>query len=448
MSEIISMPHSNEAEEALLGSTIIDPEAASGLSIIQDDFYLHHNGIIWDAICRLRRERQPVDYVTLANELERTSKLEHVGGRPYLMQLVSHCGTAMNIEGYAAIVQENAKRRKLIRIASEIATGAYNQDASIEALVSKAASEMVGVANLGRGAKHISKFADMVLETYQAAKENPCDVWGIPTGLTDFDYITGGMQLDTNLILSGEPGLGKTILGMQLCHGMAEIGKAPGAVYSMEMSGESIARRSMSAFARVATRKIRTGKLNDDEFDALSKAWNKLINLDIYMDDSPYWTTTTMKADLARLKDRAGIQWVMIDYLDLLRDEYGKDDTERTKHISGELHAMMRDLHLSGLTIHTMNKAGVNASDKGKGTLAGSVKVIYDADDIWIITRPDVDSQNIRMERKKGREGDILTNNVDLVKLEGGYPMFGMASRPGLIVPDIWSANAQRPGGR
>lgn len=452
MSEI-TMPHDPEIERAFLGSAIIDPEAVRNLAIEPDDFYLGKHNTIWDAFKRIQRRGQDVDISIITSELQRADRLDYVGGASYLTKLAVDCVTSQNAETYAEIIREYSARRKLVAIANRLATSSFNREEKVESIVSQAITGMTNITTTNHQAQPFSYWAGMVYDEFDARLKNPAEVWGIPCGLTDLDRITGGGHRGTVELLSGDPGIGKTLLCTQRGVGMATIGQTPGFIASLEVKGQQVMRRVISSISGVPTRAINTGKMRDEDFPLFLHGFEQAGAMPIYMDDWRGHTTLTIRAECHRLQTLYGIQWVILDYDELLKDRVGKDDTERSKFISGELQRLAGDLNLFVVAIHTKNKAGLDQSKNlGKAGLGGSVKAIYDADDIWDLVEGENENA-VKMIRRKGRESDTESNFVDLVKVKNGYgenlPKFGMKARPGTIIPDIWQAqNAQRPGSK
>lgn len=422
LGDLKAFPYDNDAEIALIGSVLINPEALRTLDLAPEEFYIHRHGMIWEAMTRLYRQRVNVDFVTLSAELDRVGQLEEIGGQPYLIGAINATPSSLHAEDYAGILRDKARRRNILQISNELAKAAFGKD-SFEEAVSKAMTGLAQNNGEGMGAVHWSKFMSDLYDEVDRATKNPRDVWGISTGLRDLDIITGGLHQKENTIISGEPGLGKSLLGLQIVEAAAnpKIGNASGAVYEMEMSALQTVRRCVSRNSKVPTRVMQTGKIDDSQLQAFTMAIEKLSTYDVYLSEDPYWTTNKLRADLARLKDRAGIKWFLVDYLELLKDVYG-DDIERTKFISGQLKAICKDLNLCGITIQGMNKAGMQTG--GKAGVAGSVKIVYDADNIFILRKTEGNGNLVRLEAEKLREGDGSGNFIDLVKLPG-FPAFG-----------------------
>ena len=420
------VPHSVAAERAVLGAALIDPVIICELDLPADDFYLDRHRWIWQALRKLDDEKSSVDIITLQDELTARGLLAEIGGLAYLTRLTIETPTSLHASDYARIVREKAKRRRILAACTELARAAFSEAENLEGAISQATAQLVCQARPTGGAVQIRQFVDQLYDQVDERSRAPKDIYGIPTGFHDFDQITAGLQLGEELVLSGDPGLGKSLLAFQMGCNMASC--APGAVYELEMGGIAVVRRQVAGKSGVSTQKMRSGKLDDSDWPAFTAAVEKLSTLPIYMSDESNWTTLGMKADLARLKDAYGIQWFIVDYLDLLADSYGRDDIERSAYISRQVHNICKDLDLAGLIVQSMNKAGIASTNKGKHYLSGSAKVIFDADQIVFITKhqpafgekeePNV----ITLTWDKVREGDS-NRFMHLVRVEG-FPAF------------------------
>jgi replicative DNA helicase len=278
-------------------------------------------------------------------------------------------------------------------------------------------------------AVHISTYTSQVLDEAALRRESPADVWGIPTGFTDFDHITGGLQPSEILYISGEPGMGKSILAAQMGFQMAENGY-PGAIYSLEMPGKQVVRRRFSFLSKIQMRAIKTGKMTDEEYSRLLDSASRYDQLPIYMSDSVMWTTASLRADLARLKAQYGVTWFVLDYAYLLQDGRNLSENDRTGLISAYLKAICRSLNLAGIVIHSLNKDGMSGSDRGKTVptgqnLRGSGQQFYDTDLLLFLVRSE-QTNSITCVFGKGRELDNPRQAFELHKFTE-YPALANA---------------------
>lgn len=415
------LPYSLEAEEALIGSLLVDPGAIKRVSVQPDDFHNVKLAAIYNAILAIHKDKIQVDYLTVVERLEVTNKMEYIGGTQELMRLVNTSPTALYAETYANIISDKARRRVMIIIAQNIANAARDSE-NIDIVISESISQLASKANIKNGAVHISDYVSRLYDVVDTRYQNPIkagEVSGISSGFVDYDAITDGFHQGEETILSAEPGLGKSLLAFQMACNMSAY--APGAVYELEMSALSVVKREASNISRITTRDMNRG--NIDDWQSFVKAVETMSTKDIFISDDSRLTTATLRADLARLREDHGIRWFVLDYLKLLKDRVGKDDTERTAWLSAEVHDICKDLNLAGLVIHSMNKSGVRERTGNQSDLAGSVQVLYDADQIIFMLRDEKYENVIHLKWAKFREGEMPTAGIQLSKLPG-FPGF------------------------
>ena len=438
----LTQNYSNEAEQALLGCILIDPDLINTLDLNPDEFGLLRHRQIWNGFETVHRQGKSIDAVTVCEYLKQIGKLDEIGGSAYIIEILASVPTSMNAESYVAIVREKAKRRNLTRIATDIARLAGDETRPVDAETPVFIQRLADTAHVKNGAVHISEVMSKLYDEVEYRSKNPQVVWGIQTGIPTFDEITGGLQRGELMILSGEPGVGKSILAMQMAGAMGE--KAPGAVYSMEMGSLQVARRLVSGKASIPTRNLKTGK--DIDWTAFTEAVEHFSKLPIYISESTGWTTTSIRADMARLKAQNGIEWFVLDYLYLLMDGASfADEIERTALASKGMKRLTKELNLAGIAVHSMNKSGMETSKERQttsggiptmGNLRGSGQVVYDADLIVFITKykaeidtlfnatPQNERDNVRvLWFGKGRELENPKKFIKLVK-HPGFPAF------------------------
>lgn len=425
-----TIPHNADAERGLIGAAIVDGSLTELIDITSEDFYIERHGWIWAAIQSMARRGVRPDLVTLIDQLQNDGKLKDIGGMAYITELVAHSVTSLGAEDYAAIVREQAERRGLLSVAQQIARDVYDQGKKPDA--GNYIDKLVASTRPEHGAVHWREYIKKLWAQVEQHMADPGDFWGIPTGFNSFDKVTGGLQLGETLLMSGKPGVGKTMWATQACVQMAQ--HSPGAIYSVEMKGESVIRRVLSAETHISARDLKRGVIQSTA--PLLKAITKLEKLPVYMSDAAGWTTTGLRADLARLKVRHGIQWFMFDYLLLANDMQGLDEIERTAAISRGMKLTARHLDMAGLIIHSMNKSGMDANVPGMSSLRGSGQVAFDADVIVFLTDfqemstadaaiPPSDRENMRtLFFGKGRELEDPRKYIHFVK-QPNFPQFG-----------------------
>lgn len=398
----IARLNSPETEQAYLGCILIDGDVLTHTPLMPDDFMTVRNRWIYEAADAIRRRGDPVDYLTVTTELERAGHLAEAGGPAYLMTLINATPSSLNAPAYAEILREKRRRRQLVTIAQRIAQAAYDESQPADTGLGGFISDLASASSMPGGARPISEVLSRLYDEVEARMSDPRDVWGIPTGFRKFDLLTGGMQQGEVMIVAGLPGAGKSILGNDLAAGMA--GNEPGAIYSMEMRDLSVMRRLVSGRSGIPTRSLKTGRIREEDFASFVHAIEHFSRLPVHISDSQGWTTTSLRADLARLKAQHGIKWVLLDYMYLLKDGEGKDENTRTLMQSEGLKRIASELDLAVLAIHSLNKSGMggmgsrgkgefNADDAGMGSLEdlrGSAQVVYNADLVCFLTKYNV----------------------------------------------------------
>lgn len=396
----LQIPKAIETEQALLGAILLDPSILDQLGIGGDVFFSEAHKVIYTNMRALGPNR--LDHLTLTELLQSKDKLDEAGGALYLLELVRNCPYMGNWETYERIIKDKYQRRQVITQAENLARAAINEGENINQAIAEITTNLVTTAQPLHGTVHISEIAKRLYETIEARADDPKEIYGLETGIIDFDKITHGLQKRETLILAGTPGSGKSMLAFQIAYGMAESGH-PGAIYELEMSSEAVLRRKISAISGLLVDQMRSGVGMDQAWTELTKAIDESAKQPIYITDATGYDPIAIRADLARQKAANNIEWFLIDYMDLVKAD-GLDHNEKSAFISQQLHGIAKDLDLAGLIIHSMNKTGYQAASMQ--ALSGSAKVGYDADQI-VLLESDTDNKNlITLSWVKMREGD------------------------------------------
>jgi replicative DNA helicase len=407
----IMPPCSPEVEESLIGAVLIDPECMRDIDLDPDEFYIDRNRWIYSTCQELRSTGANIDILTVSERLKELNRLGEVGGNARLTKIIENCPTSQHARDYAAIIRDDARRRTALAISSQIAVRAYDKSTSFNDFIPDGIDRLSRLSLAEQSAVHWNHYLSLLYDEIEAAYKNPKETFGIPTGIYDYDAITGGLIRGEEVKLSGEPGVGKSILAMQMVIHAASKGH-PGACYHLEMRGASIARRAISAWSGVTTRIMRTGKLSAEDWEKVTSAIETCGTLPIYMSDSPAWNTASLRVDIERQIALHRIEWVLIDYEGLLTDDPDRGEIERSKIISSRLHGIIKDLNLAGLVINDMNKEGIKKGDGGQASLAGSARSLHDADSIWILKQDKEMPNVVKLISEKLREGDTGKSRV------------------------------------
>ncbi len=420
------VPHNREAEEAVVGAVLINPEAYYDVAqfLNADDFYIHRNQWIWDAFVRLHEQRIPVDLLTLSEELDRNSQLAEVGGSAYLTSLINQVPSSLNAESYGRIVEGHAVRRKMITAANKIAAIAYNESSSVEEVMNEAEKAVFNVSE--RRLKHDLQPISAVLSDYydhiDELAKRPEDIHGVPTGFIDLDKMLSGLQPSDLLIIAGRPGQGKTGFLLSIAKNAALTHKKHVAIFSLEMSNEQVVQRLIAQETGIDSHRLRNGKLQDNEWAIFTHAIEVMSDTHIYLDDTPAITPLQLRTKCRRLHMEYGIDLIIIDYLQLMGGDSRNDNrVQEVSHISRSLKVLARELNVPVLTAAQLSRAVEQRTDKRPvlSDLRESGSLEQDADIVMFIYRPDQyekdsDKQNIaEIIIAKHRNGPV--GSVELI---------------------------------
>jgi replicative DNA helicase len=356
-------PQSLEAEESVLGGIMIDNAALDRVvELLQpDDFYRGTHRKLYRAMLDLSERSEPVDLITLSETLKARGELTEIGGASYLAELTERVPTAANIAHYAKIVRERSILRGLIEAATEIASRGYQASDDVDQLLDRAEQLIFGIQE--RKVKQaFTRTGDLVVETIRTIErlyEKKQAVTGVPTGFTDLDRLTAGLQPSDLIIVAGRPSMGKTSFCLNIAeHAAMRAGVGVG-IFSLEMSKEQLAMRMLCSEARVDLGRVRSGQLHDREFPRLAMAAGRVGDAPIFIDDTPAITVLEMRAKARRLKRDAGAKLglIVVDYIQLMRSAEGRDSREQEiSEISRSLKALAKELHVPVIALSQLNR--------------------------------------------------------------------------------------------
>ncbi len=395
--EIQTQPNSREAEEAVLGSVLIYPEAYLDVAqILQlDDFYIIRNQWIWETFTRLHETRSQIDVLTVSSDLEEHNRLTEVGGQSYLLSLVNQTPTALHAEAYAKIVAQNSIRRKMLGAANDLAKLAYDQEKTVETIIDEAEKSIFGLSE--RRVRHdiepiatvLSHYYDRIGDLSQRDEE----IFGVPTGLMDLDRLLGGLQKSDLLIVAGRPGSGKTGFLLSVAKNAAQKHKKHVAIFSLEMSNEQLVQRLIAQETSIDTQRLRTGKLNDDEWPVFTHAMDVMSNTPIWLDDTPAITPLQLRTKCRRLHMEYQLDLVIVDYLQLMGSDMRiSNRVQEVSLISRSLKVLARELNVPVLAAAQLSRAVEQREGKKPvlSDLRESGSLEQDADIVMFIHRPDM----------------------------------------------------------
>ena len=385
------MPFSLDAEQSVLASIMIDPSCMDNIAALvsADDFYLTEHREIFSVMQRMYLKSKNIDVVTLINELAVSGVYDEAGGRDYLRLLAETVPTAANARDYAKIIRDKAILRQLIGAGEAIAEAAYAGEDEAERLVEFAETKVFNIAE-GRENKsfvHIRDAIVMVYDRLNNLKNDPDAVKGTPTGFTDLDNVIVGLGNSDLVLVGARPGMGKTSFTMNLATAAAAKTKKTVCVFSLEMSAEQLANRMLSSEAQIDSYKMRSGQLDDQDWEALAYASSRLSSVDILIDDTPGITVAGMKSKLRRVKNPG---MVVIDYLQLMQGDTKTDNrVNEVGEISRGLKLLAKEFNVPVITCAQLSRGPEQRQDKRPmlSDLRDSGAIEQDADIVMFLYR-------------------------------------------------------------
>jgi replicative DNA helicase len=394
-------PHNIEAEEAILGSLLIDPDAIIRVAtfLAPDDFYVERHGWVYEAIRDLHERREPADLVTLTDELERRNQLAQVGGSAYLTGLINATPTSIHVEFYARIVERTAVLRRLIDAAGQIARLAYEDTEDASEVLDRAEEIIFSVAarQVDRDLRPIMQVLDKYIDRIEYLRQHQGEIIGIPTGLADLDKLLGGLQRSDLVILAGRPGMGKTSLALSIALQAARRWQKRVAIFSLEMSDEQLVQRLVSAETGIDSQRLRLGDIKEDEWATFIQATNLLAGTSVYIDDTPAISALELRTKARRLYAEHGLDLLIVDYLQLMRGDFRSENRQQEiSFISRSLKALARELNIPVLSLSQLSRQVESRHDKRPmlSDLRESGSIEQDADVVMFIYRDEVYNQD------------------------------------------------------
>ena len=395
-------PHSIEAEQSVLGGLMLANESWDQVAdrISAADFYRHDHRLIFSAIEGLANERKPFDVITLSDALRRTDSLEAAGGLAYLGRIAKDTPTAANIRAYADIVRERSILRQLIAVGTEIASDAYETDGrSAKDLLDSAEQKVFAISEqISRGQRGYQKISSLlagVVDRIAELFDKDSPITGLASGFSDFDMLTSGLQPSDLVIVAGRPSMGKTSFAMNIAEHVAIDSRRPVLVFSMEMPAEQLALRMMSSLGRINQHRVRTGKLQDEDWPRLTSAIGMLSeDTRMYIDDSPALSPAELRARARRLKREEGdLGLVLVDYLQLMQMPGSSENrAQEISEISRGLKGLAKELDVPVVALSQLNRGVEQRPNKRPvmSDLRESGSIEQDADVIVFIYRDEV----------------------------------------------------------
>ena len=428
-------PHDLEAEQAVLGSMLTDKDAviASIETLKPESFYREDNRIIYEAILNLYNNSEPIDIITLKAELESLGKFEQVGGLEYLANLPDKVPTTANVQKYINIVEEKGILRNLIRTANEIIELGYDPTEDVEDIMDNAEKKIFNIMQ-NKNQKGYTPIKDVLVESFNQLEElynRKQHITGVPTGFSELDYKTAGFHGSDLILIAARPAMGKSAFALNIATNAATKANTPVAIFSLEMSKEQMVNRMLCSEAMVDSNKVRTGKLEEDDWVKLAGTIGPLSEAEIYIDDTPGISVMEIRAKCRKLKLEKNIGMVVIDYLQLVQASNRRIGSreQEISEISRSLKILAKELNVPVIALSQLSRAVEQRPDHRPmlSDLRESGAIEQDADIVMFLYRDDY--YNEESEKKdiaeviiaKHRAGS--TGTVELLWL-GSYTKF------------------------
>ncbi len=419
-------PHSVEAEQSVLGAMLLEKEAINtAIEIIRpDDFYKDANKEVYEAMLVLNNRNEPIDLITLSEELKRRGTLESIGGLTYLANLSSSIATTANTKYYCEIVQEKSILRRLISTSNEVMGLAYDNSEDVNFIIDKAEKNIFDITQ-GAHKKGFFPISEVLLSSFAQIEEraaNKGQLTGLTTGYSDLDYKLSGLQKSDLVLLAARPSMGKTALGINIATNASLRGGGKVAVFSLEMSKEQLVQRIISATSHVDLQKIISGNMVDDEWLRVVNAMGPLSKMDIYIDDTAAISLMEMKAKCRRLKVEKGLDLIVVDYLQLMQaDGRVESRQQEISAISRGLKGIAKEMECPVLALSQLSRAPELRSDHRPilSDLRESGAIEQDADVVMFLYRDEYYDK----ESEKKNIGEVIiakhrngpTGSIELV---------------------------------
>ncbi len=409
-------PHSQEAEASVLGALLLDKDAVIAVAefLVADDFYDERHRDIYEAIISLYEERTPVDVLTVVERLKKQKDLKKVGGASYLTDIANKVPTAAHVEHYGKIVKDLAVKRSLMKAASRLVEFSLDEAMTSSDLLDKAESEVFSLSQKNVK-KAFTSVRDTLAESFDRLDElhkQDGGLRGVATGFVDLDNATAGLQKSNLIILAARPGVGKTTLAMNIAQYASVKNKKHVGFFSLEMSKEELVDRLLVNEADIDAWRLKTGKLDENDFTKLSNAMGVLAEAPIYIDDTPALSILEMRTKARRLQVEHGLDLVIVDYLQLARSRNLENRVQEVSEISQGLKNLARELKIPVIALSQLSR-GVESRNIKKPQLSDlreSGSIEQDADIVMFLWREDDENlENMMLDIAKHRNGALAS---------------------------------------
>ena len=421
-------PHSVESEQSILGSILLDKDAIITVSetIRPSDFYKEAHKIIYECMLKLSNKNEPIDLITLTEELKKQGHLDDVGGISYITSLSTIVPTTSNVKYYADIVKEKSVLRQLIKASNDIINLGYENSVKVEEVLERAEKRIFDISQ-EKASDDFKSINEVLVDAYDMIEKlytNKSDVTGITTGFKDLNKKINGLQRTDLILIAARPAMGKTAFSLNLVQNAALKGDASVAVFSLEMSKDQLVQRMLAAQSHVELKNIKTGTLDENDWPRIIDAMAVLSNASIHIDDTPGIKISELRSKCRKLKIEKGLDLILIDYLQLMEGEGNNESRQQEiAKISRSLKIIAKELNCPVVALSQLSRAPEQRADHRPmlSDLRESGSIEQDADIVMFLYRdeyyhPDSESKNIgEVLIAKNRHGE--TGSVELVWL-------------------------------
>lgn len=415
-------PHSDEAEKSVLGSILIDKDAIVQVAefLRPEHFYTAKHGDVYFAMQSLYELREPIDLVTLSEQLKHMEKLKVIGGSTFLSSLTDEVPSSANIKHYGEIIRDYYTRRKLMSDSSELIEFSFDETKGVREILDDAERKIFSLSqqNIKQGFVQLKEALAESFDRLDELHKSGDSLRGVATGFKDLDDTLAGMQPSNLLILAARPGMGKTALSLNIAQYASVVKKVPVGYFSLEMSKEELVDRLLVAQADIDAWRLKTGKLSSEDFQKLSEAMGKLAEAPLFIDDSPGISVMEMRTKARRLKAEHDIQLIVVDYLQLAHGTTKDNRVQEVAEISQGLKNLARELRVPVLSLSQLSRAVEHRGGKQPqlADLRESGSIEQDADVVMFLYREDdEDMENVQLNLAKHRNGPLRTIDLRFV---------------------------------
>lgn len=395
-------PQNIEAEQSVLGSLLIDPDAIIkvGSFLVPDDFYSEAHRIIYRAMLDLHERRLPVDLITVVDELTRRGQIDVIGGPAYLTSLINMVPTSVHVEHYGRIVERTSLMRRLIAAAGQIAALAYEGREEADEVIDEAERILFEVSQrrVGKSLVHIKEVIKQYYERIEYLVEHRDETLGVPTGFVDLDRLLGGLQPSDLIIIAARPGVGKSSLATSIACNAALKHNAVVAIFTLEMSAEQLVQRMIASYAGINSQRLRLARIEESEWEQFTRVSSTLSEAAIFIDDTPSPSPMEIRTKARRLAAEHALDLVIIDYLQLMHagDRRAENRVQEISYISRSLKALARELNIPVIAVSQLSRAVETRQEKRPllSDLRESGSIEQDADIVMFIYREELYDQD------------------------------------------------------